>query len=94
MKTIDIGEASDTLTEYLKQARTEPVVFTDKGTPTAVILTLANADLETVALSTNPEFIALIERSRASQGGGRDLCRRDAPACSAIGLGAVSRLAF
>ncbi len=65
MKTIDIGEASGPLTEYLKQARREPVVFTDQGTPTAVMLTLANTDLETVALSTNPEFIALIERSRA-----------------------------
>lgn len=66
MKTIDIGEAAGTLTEYLNQARTEPVVFTDRGTPTAVILTLTNTDLETVAMSTNPEFIALIERSRAS----------------------------
>ena len=38
----------------------------------AVILTLANADLETVALNTNPEFIALIQRSRsrATQEGG------------------------
>jgi prevent-host-death family protein len=65
MKTIDIGEASSTLAEYLKQARTEPLVFTDHGTPTAVILTLVNTDMETAALSTNPEFIALIERSRA-----------------------------
>ena len=65
MKTIDIGEASDTVADYLKQARTEPVVFTDGGTPTAVILTLVNTDLETAALSTSPEFLALIERSRA-----------------------------
>ena len=65
MKTIDIGEASGAVTEYLKLARSEPLVFTEEGTPMAVILTLANADLETVALSTNPEFIALIERSRA-----------------------------
>ena len=65
MKTIDIGEASSTLAEYLQQARTEPFVFTDHGTPTAVILTLVNTDMETAALSTNPEFIALIERSRA-----------------------------
>ena len=64
MKTIDIGEASGTLTDYLEQARTEPVVFTDHGTPTDVILTLANSDLEMVALSTDPQFIGLIERSR------------------------------
>jgi hypothetical protein len=30
-----------------------------------VILALPNADLETVALGTNPAFLALIERSRA-----------------------------
>jgi PHD/YefM family antitoxin component YafN of YafNO toxin-antitoxin module len=65
VKTIDLGAASGTLTEYVEQAKTEPVVFTDQGTPTAVILTLANTDLETVSLGTNPEFIALIERSRA-----------------------------
>ena len=65
MKTIDLGAASGTLTEYVEQAKTEPVVFMDHGMPTAVILALANTDLETVALGTNPEFIALIERSRA-----------------------------
>jgi hypothetical protein len=30
-----------------------------------VILPLINVDWESIALSTNPEFIALIERSRA-----------------------------
>ncbi len=65
MKTIDIGEASGTLAEYLQQVRTEPLVVTEHGAPTAVILTLVNTDLETAALSTNPEFLALIERSRA-----------------------------
>ena len=34
--------------------------------PTVVILALVNTDLETAALSTNPEFLALIERSRAA----------------------------
>jgi PHD/YefM family antitoxin component YafN of YafNO toxin-antitoxin module len=65
VKTIDLGAASGTLTESVEQAKTEPVVFMDHGTPTAVILALANTDLETVALATNPELIALIERSRA-----------------------------
>ena len=40
-------------------------MFTDHGAPTAVILTLVNTDLETAALSTNPEFLALIQRSQA-----------------------------
>jgi prevent-host-death family protein len=67
MKTIDIEKASGTLAEYVRQAQAEPLVLTDRGTPRAVLLSLSNADLETVSLSTNPAFLALIERSRARQ---------------------------
>ncbi len=47
-------------------------MITDHGSPTALVLPLANVDLETIALSTNPEFMALIEQSRArdAEGGG------------------------
>ncbi|MEJ7639931.1 MAG: hypothetical protein WKF75_18665 [Singulisphaera sp.] len=65
MKMIILGEASILLADSEKQTRMEPLAVTDNGAPTAVILPLANADLETVSLSTNPEFIALIEQSRA-----------------------------
>lgn len=33
----------------------------------AALVSITNADIETVSLSSNPEFIALIERSRAKQ---------------------------
>ncbi len=33
----------------------------------AALIALKNADLETVSLSTNPEFLAIIEESRARQ---------------------------
>jgi hypothetical protein len=65
LKTIEIGEATHPLAEYVQGVQTEPLVITENGMPTAVILPLTNVDLESVALSTNPEFIALIERSRA-----------------------------
>jgi prevent-host-death family protein len=65
MKTVELGEATHPLADYVQGVQTEPLVITDKGTPTAVILPLSNVDLESIALSTNPEFIALIERSRA-----------------------------
>jgi prevent-host-death family protein len=65
MKTIEIGEATHPLADYVQGVQSEPLVITDHGTPTAVILSLTNVDLEDVALNTNPEFIALIERSRA-----------------------------
>jgi prevent-host-death family protein len=65
MKTVDIAEATSPLADYIPGVRTEPLIITDHGTPTAVVLPLDNADLETIALSTNPAFLALIERSRS-----------------------------
>ena len=43
----------------------EPVVVTDHGKPVMALIAIEDADLETVSLSTDPRFIALIERSRA-----------------------------
>jgi antitoxin (DNA-binding transcriptional repressor) of toxin-antitoxin stability system len=65
MKVVDIDNATSPLADYIPAVRSEPLVVTDHGVPTAVILPLTNTDMETVALSTNPDFIALIERSRA-----------------------------
>jgi len=78
MKTVEIGDATQPLADYISGVQTEPLVITDHGSPTAVILPLACTDLETVALSTNPDFIALIERLRARPGGGRRIRCRDA----------------
>ena len=64
MKTIEIGEATSPLADYIEGVQSERLVITDKGTPTAVILPLAGMDLESLSLSTNPDFIALIEHSR------------------------------
>jgi prevent-host-death family protein len=65
MKTIELHDATSPLADYIEGVQSEPLVITDQGTPTAVILPLVGTDLETVSLSTNPDFIALIERSRA-----------------------------
>jgi antitoxin (DNA-binding transcriptional repressor) of toxin-antitoxin stability system len=65
VKTIEIGEATNPLADYIPGVQSEPLVITDHGTPRALILPLSDVDLETIALGTNPEFIALIERSRA-----------------------------
>jgi hypothetical protein len=37
------------------------------GKPVAALVRITNADVETVSLSNNPKFIALIERSRSRQ---------------------------
>jgi len=66
MRTVDIAEATGSLSEYARQIRRGPVVVTRRGKPVAVVVAVKGVDLETVSLSTNPDFIALMERSRAS----------------------------
>jgi antitoxin (DNA-binding transcriptional repressor) of toxin-antitoxin stability system len=56
MKTIEIGEATHPLAEYIPGVHAEPLVITDQGTPTAVILPLTNVDLEGIPLGTNWRF--------------------------------------
>jgi prevent-host-death family protein len=67
MKTIEVEEATASLAEYVRDARSEPVIVTDGGTPVAALVPIANADLETAAISNNPKFLAIIERLRARQ---------------------------
>ena len=65
MKTIEIAAATESLAAYAREAKDEPLLVTENGTPTVVLLPLENSDVESVSLSTNKAFIALIERSRA-----------------------------
>jgi len=65
MKTLEMTQATGELASYAPQVRLEPVVVTDHGKPVMALVPIENADLETVSLSTDPRFIALIARSRA-----------------------------
>lgn len=67
MKTVNLAEANAPLADYARRVGHEPVVVTSRGKPLAALVPIGNADLETVALSTSAEFIALIERSRLRQ---------------------------
>jgi prevent-host-death family protein len=65
MKVIDLTEATETLATYAAEVAQGPVIITVAGKPVAALVTIENADLETVSLSTNPAFLALIKRARA-----------------------------
>lgn len=67
MKTIEKTKATDSLAQYTDRSEDFPLIVTEHGQPIAALLRVPNADLETVSLSTNPEFLALIARSRARQ---------------------------
>jgi prevent-host-death family protein len=64
MKVIEQAEAKAALADYTVDIAQEPVIVTVNGKPVAALVAIENADLETVSLSTNPAFLALIERSR------------------------------
>ncbi|MEW6417751.1 MAG: type II toxin-antitoxin system prevent-host-death family antitoxin [Nitrospirota bacterium] len=66
-KTVEISKANLPLSDYTKKVKREPVIITKEGKPVAVLVSISNADIETVSLSNNPKFIALIERSRTRQ---------------------------
>lgn len=64
MKTLDVSQATGELSSYAEHVRKEPLVVTDQGKPVMALVSIENADMETVTLSTDSRFIALIERSR------------------------------
>jgi hypothetical protein len=67
MKTIEKADATQSLAAYSEHTEDFPIVVMDHGQPIAALLSVPNADLETVSLSTNPQFLSLIARSRARQ---------------------------
>jgi len=64
MKTLEMSKATASLADYAREVDKEPVIVTDHGRPVAALMPIENADRETVSLSTNAGFLALIERSR------------------------------
>ncbi|MCO6458485.1 MAG: hypothetical protein J5I93_24535 [Pirellulaceae bacterium] len=65
MKIVEKSEATGTLAEYASNIQNGAVIVTDHGSPVAALVPIQNADVETVTLSTNEQFINLIERSRS-----------------------------
>jgi antitoxin (DNA-binding transcriptional repressor) of toxin-antitoxin stability system len=73
VRTIKLSQASRPLAEYAADLGNEIVVLTDGNTPVAAIVPLKATDRESLALSSHPEFLQLIERSRAEFREGRSL---------------------
>ena len=65
MTKIELKKASEPLSKYARKARKDPVIVVKKGKPFAAVVPIRNADEETVSLSTNRKFLAIIERSRS-----------------------------
>jgi prevent-host-death family protein len=65
MKTVELDQATASLAEYARQVKNEPVLLTEHGHPVAALLSLENVDEESLSLSANPQFLEIIEQSRA-----------------------------
>jgi prevent-host-death family protein len=65
MKSVEIGEAKGALADYARKAHRETLVVTRRGRPVAAVVPIRGVDMESLALSTNPDFVGLIQRARA-----------------------------
>ena len=57
MKTLEMDQATEPLAEYARRVKKTPALLTVHGKPVAALVSVAIADAETVALSTNDCFL-------------------------------------
>jgi prevent-host-death family protein len=67
MRRIEIGNATEPLSEYAQRADAGPLVVTVDGRPIAALVPLEDTDLESLALGADPGFVDIIDRSRRRQ---------------------------
>jgi prevent-host-death family protein len=78
MKTIEMAEATGSLSDYARKSRHQALIITVKGRPVAALTPIGSrTDLENLAVSNDPRFRALIARSRRKYPAGRGLTTRE-----------------
>ena len=65
MKTLEMSKENRSLAEYANDLGLDTIVVLDGKRPVAALVSLHHIDRETLSLSTNPEFLRIIEASRA-----------------------------
>ena len=65
MKSVELVQATESLSKYIQSLGKEPLLVTIKGTPVAVLTPIA--DLESLPLETNPDSLTLIKKSLQRQ---------------------------
>lgn len=73
MKMIELSTASKPLSAYAEEFNDETVVLTMNGKAIAVVTAIKDIDPESLALSTNPEFSAIIQNAREEFKAGKKL---------------------
>jgi hypothetical protein len=67
MKMIDVADATDALSDYATKGLKEALVVTRGGKPVLALTPIEGGDWESIAVATNPKFLAIVERSRKSR---------------------------
>ncbi len=57
-------EATKPLTDFVRSVDDGSVLLTVRGRPVAALVSVRDADAESLTLSVNPKFLAILERSR------------------------------
>jgi antitoxin (DNA-binding transcriptional repressor) of toxin-antitoxin stability system len=77
MKKIELTQATNSLAQYARELKKEPLVLTEGGHVIAALLPFDDADLESLALNLSPNFNAIIERAREEYRDGASLSAED-----------------
>ena len=73
MKAMKLPKELQSFLEAAETSREETLVFTEKKRPVAALVSLRKVDRESLALSTNPEFMKIIATARKEVRAGRTI---------------------
>jgi len=73
MKSIEVSKASKSLSDYAKELNEQILVITSNKKPIAALVSLKNIDEESLSLSSNSEFMEIIQAARAEIQSGKKL---------------------
>lgn len=73
MKTLEIDRATEPLSKYASRLGSGMLVLTSHHKPVAAVVSLEGVDRESLSLSSNPEFMKIIKRSKGDFAKGRRL---------------------
>jgi antitoxin (DNA-binding transcriptional repressor) of toxin-antitoxin stability system len=73
MKAMKLPKEIQSFLDVAETAEEETLVFTKKKRPVAALVSLRKVDRESLALSTNPQFLRIIESARKEVRAGKTI---------------------
>jgi PHD/YefM family antitoxin component YafN of YafNO toxin-antitoxin module len=77
MKAMKLPKEIQPFLDVAEAAEEEALVFTKKQRPVAALVSLRKVDRESLALSTNPQFLKIIETARKEVRAGKTISLED-----------------